>query len=53
MARLWKDRIIAGARTYAECPLRYKEAVLELLRLDVENNKISKEKFEELTNIPY
>ena len=53
MARLWKDRIIAGTRKFADCPSRYQNDVLALLRIDVQNNKISKEKFEQLTGIPY
>ena len=53
MPKIWRNRIIAGDKTYAECPARYKNQVLALLREDVANGVISAEQFEELTGIPY
>lgn len=53
MAKIWRNRIIAGDKTYAECPQRYKAQVLALLRQDVENGVITADEFEELTGQPY
>ena len=53
MAKIWRNRIIAGDKTYDECPQRYKSQVLALLRQDVENGVITAEQFEELTGQPY
>lgn len=53
MAKIWRNRIIAGDKTYDECPKKYKPQVLELLRQDVENEVITAEEFEEITGQPY
>lgn len=53
MAKIWRNRIIAGDKTYDECPQRYKAQVLALLRQDVENGVITAEQFEEITHEPY
>ena len=53
MAKIWRNQIIAGNKTFAECPQRYKAGVLALLRADVENGTITAEQFEELTGQPY
>ena len=53
MAKIWRNRIIAGDKTYAECPQRYKAQVLALLKADVANGVITAEQFEELTGEPY
>ena len=53
MAKIWRNRIIAGDKTYEECPVRYKTQVLALLRADVENGVITAEQFEEITGQPY
>lgn len=53
MAKIWRNRIIARDKTFEECPKKYKNQVLELLRADVENNVITPEEFEELTSQPY
>lgn len=53
MAKIWRNRILAGDKTFDECPKRYKAQVLALLRIDVENGVITAEEFEELTGVPY
>lgn len=53
MCRIWRNRIIAGDKTFAACPQRYKAGVLELLRQDVVDGVITAERFEELTGEPY
>ena len=53
MAKIWRNRILAGDKTFNECPIRYRQQVLALLRNDVENNIITAEEFEDLTGIPY
>ena len=53
MAKIWRNRIIAGDQEYAHCPARYKAAVLALLRQDVVDGTITAERFEELTGEPY
>lgn len=53
MAKIWRNRIIAGDKTYEECPTRYKAQVITLLRADVANGVITEEQFEEITGEPY
>lgn len=53
MAKIWRNRIIAGDQEFSHCPQRYKAQVLALLRADVENGIITAEQFEELTGQPY
>ena len=53
MAKIWRNRIVAGTQKYEDCPDRYKSDVLELLKLDVANGTITAKKFKELTGIAY
>ena len=53
MARIWKNRIVGETKTFEQCPDRYKDEVLELMREDVANGDLSADKFEELTGIKY
>lgn len=53
MAKIWRNRIEAGTKKYADCPERYKDEVLALMREDVANGVITAERFEELTGEPY
>lgn len=59
IAKIWRNRIIGGTKTYAQCPASYKEDVLELLKQDVVNEtqtylgKMTPEIFYELTGIEY
>lgn len=59
MATIWRNCIEAGTKEFLDCPERYQEDVLTLLREDVEKGKMTKkgkmtpELFEELTGMPY
>lgn len=53
MARIWKNRIVGETKTFEQCPDRYKDGVLKLMREDVANGDLSAEKFEELTGVKY
>ena len=53
MAKIWRNRILAGDKEFSHCPQRYKAQVLALLRLDVQDGTITAEQFEELTGQPY
>ena len=53
MAKIWRNRIIAGDQLFENCPQKYRNQVLELLRQDVADGVISAEQFEELTGQPY
>lgn len=53
MANVWRNRIWAGTKTFEECPTRYKDAVEDLMRHDVEDGKHTAEEFEEKTGKPY
>jgi len=53
MPKIWRNRIEAETQRFEDCPAYYRDKVLELMRADVENNVISKEKFEELTGEKY
>ena len=53
MAKIWRNRIIAGDQQFSDCPARYRTQVLTLLRADVENGVITAEQFEDLTGQPY
>lgn len=48
MAKIWRNRIIAGTQVFSKCPQRYKDDVLYLLQQDVDDGVITQEKFEEL-----
>jgi len=53
MAKIWRNRIIAGTQLYENCPDRYKDAVKALLRQDVENGVITAEQYKEITGEDY
>lgn len=53
MAKIWRNRIIAGDQLFENCPQKYRTQVLEFLRQDVADGVISAEQFEELTGQPY
>ena len=48
MNRIWANRLEAGTKTWAECPDTRKEAVDAILRQDVENGKITAERYTEI-----
>jgi hypothetical protein len=50
MAKIWRNRLIAGTQVFYDCPLKYRSAVIALLREDVINGVITKERFKEITD---
>lgn len=53
MAKIWRNRIEAGDKAFANCPTRYQKDVLALMKQDVVDGIITAAQFEELTGIPY
>lgn len=53
MAKIWRNRLIAGTQQWEDCPDKYKSSVRALLRLDVMNNVITKEKYEGILHEEY
>lgn len=53
MANIWRNRIWARTKTYAQCPARYKADVIALMREDVADGLHTVAEFEELTDEPY
>ena len=53
MAKIWRNRLIAGTQSFENCPEKYRDAVIALLRQDVENGVITEERFEEITGQEY
>lgn len=49
MARIWARRLEAGTQEWANCPTRYKEQTKAVLKQDVEDNIISKDRYKEIT----
>ena len=49
MNRIWANRLEAGSKTWAECPNSRKAAVDAILREDVENGKLTAERYTEIT----
>ena len=53
MAKIWRNRIIAGDQLYSDCPAVWKTGVLKLLKADVANGTITAEEFKEFTGMDY
>ena len=53
MAKIWRNRIIAGDKLYANCPAVYKEAVKALLKQDVVNGVITEADYKKYTGEKY
>ena len=53
MAKIWRNRIIAGTRTFDEVPSTWKNAVKELLKEDVEDGVLTEEEYEEIVGEAY
>ena len=53
IAKIWRNRIEAGTQKFEDCPAKYQQMVLQLMREDVANGVITAEQFEELTGQPY
>lgn len=53
MNKIWANRLVAGTKFWNQVPASRKEGVLEELRLRVENEEITAERFEEITGVAY
>lgn len=53
MAKIWRNRIIAGTRTYDEVPSTWKGQVKILLKADVVDGLITAEEYAEIVGEPY
>ena len=53
MAKIWRNRLIAGTQKFSDCPEKYKIEVVVLLREDVANGVITAERFKEITDMDY
>lgn len=43
MAKIWRNRIVAGTRKFSDCPARWKEEVRALILADVESGELDAE----------
>jgi len=53
MNRIWANRLEAGTQKWSDCPASRKSAVDAILRQDVEDGKITAERYTGITGIPY
>ena len=53
MAKIWRNRLIAGTQKFEDCPERYKESVLAMLRQDVIDGVITAEQYKDITGEDY
>lgn len=55
LAKIWYTRIIAGTKSFVECPDRYKEDVIQFLKDAVKFNLdgVSELRFKEITGMEY
>lgn len=51
MAKIWRNRIIAGDKEFSSCPLAYKNSVIQLLKDDVKNGVISSDDYDRITKL--
>jgi hypothetical protein len=53
MNRIWANRLEAGTQKWSDCPASRKTAVDAILRQDVEDGRITAERYTEITGKPY
>lgn len=53
MNRIWANRLEAGTKTWDEVPTSRKTGVKVILHGDVEEGRITVERYEEITGEPY
>lgn len=53
MAKIWRNRLIAGTQKFEDCPAKYKDEVVALLRQDVADGVITAKRFKEITDMDY
>jgi len=47
-AKIWRNTIEAGTKTLHECPDKYRDEVIRLIRQDIEDNKFTLEMLQKL-----
>lgn len=50
MNKIWVNRLIAGTQTWNNVPTSRKNAIKEILRQYVKENKITEDKYNEIVN---
>ena len=53
MNRIWANRLEAGTKAWEEVPASRKAGVKTVLRGDVENGRLTAQRYEEITGEPY
>lgn len=53
MDRIWANRLEAGTQQWGDCPDSRKAAVDAIMRQDVEDGKITAERYTEITGATY
>ena len=53
MDKIWKNRIEAGDQKLSDCPKRYIDAVIELIKKDVVDGIVTPEQYYSLTGMLY
>jgi len=53
MAKIYRNRILAGTRTFDEVPQTWKAQVKNLLKEDVANGVITAKEYEDIVGEPY
>lgn len=67
MVKIWRNRIEAGTKTLAKCPVEYRAGVIEYIQNDLEDGsytveqlkalvssgKMTEAEYEEITGEPY
>jgi uncharacterized membrane protein len=48
MAKIWRNRLIAGTQVFSDCPAKYRDAVIALLTKDVQDGVITQERYDEI-----
>ena len=51
MNRIWANRLEAGTQIWANCPASRKQAVMAILLEDVQEGKITQERYNEIFGI--
>lgn len=48
MSKIWRNRIEGGTQKTADCPQKYYEEVIALIKVDYDNGEISENRLKEL-----
>lgn len=50
MAKIWRNRIVAGTQRFSDCPAKWQDDVKALLLEDVKDGTITQEEFDYLVS---